>query len=1723
MNSSRMRIRQLPIATFRIVFILLAIIFSSHAVHAADFGLEKDLQSKLEQSKKIVETARMKQKSGTATLQEATRLKSLSEDVAASHMLLKERFKVREQKVKGLNSKAKKRHQAATEGYTEALDEYLGLVDSIPKDGSIPNRTLKKLEKLLNKIVHKKTRPIIGSLPYKHLGYAAKEPATSPVVIPAYRGGAATINAEDTEATAEAPLSPEIVALAQSLNWNPVSIYEYVKNNIETEWYWGCMKGAEETLHQKSGNDCDQAALFVALLRASGYPSRYIRGTVEFFPDIEKAKNLTGVSDPARLGEFFQKAGIPYRQVMDGATIKNIQIEHVYVETFVPYSNYRGAVMDNQGKTWLALDTSIKAGGYAENQAGDILSEMSFSSMRDDYLLAVQTGTPLEYLTARINEYLLQTSPTKTYTDYLSTRTLNPEVMQILPSSLQFKETAITGEYTAIPNELIHNTIFTAKDQTNNELFSISIENYKLSNKKMLVSYEPETVEDQEIIDEYGGLDNTPGYLVRLRPVLNLEGERMIVAKDGLPMGADYTITIDLVSPAGTQSVTDTLINGNLSAIGIVSQKAVIPAPVADEQRDAGRLLYEEALNYVNRWNQAEDELASLMRVKIVRPIPTLLVVGGVIDVTYLLDQPYGGAWKGVYLDANVRAVETVRSLEFEVGSEKEKTFMQLSGLQGSVLESRIFEDDFQVGSISTAKLFGVANSQQSQIPVLTIDQISQIPVLLDENIKTDISAAISDGLIIKIPVDVTASDPSINYENWTGTGYIKENISTGEAGYMLSGSIAGGMTAWSMDRWPAYYASRLSNPWSEIAIYDSSSATFIQKITATDMQKGIAGKSLEQSLQVVVFDQSARTVANASVTFTVKKGAGTLVNGSSMATSLTVTTNPCGIASVTLILGQNISDNGILVQGNPNNEQVGENIVDAALPSGTAIAVPFSAYGFPGTPDHIHTSDSPDGVTSLSSILSFAGFVSVVVEDVYHNPISNLAMDFHVGDATENSGLPYCNDPTAAPQKTYLVPPGLGCLNDSPNWGQCGDTNKQALSTSTSRYGAAAQIVLGGAPDSIYPITVTCTDAKCNLSEKFTHTFRRKTLQYGNCGEGTTPPSRSLLINYSYPADSQGHSINAGKSGAEITLKAKLSALIEGQTTKNVDLACSGGTMSCENVIGSKQYQADTTDANFTSATMQLKNQSGEIYWAARILDNSGLYQESKYKLKPGVNDITITGSDSVNSTWTDMACPGTCNTKEEDTALTETATMRVYGVDITVNTLPIILLDEWGYAAADYNISYSMAPAEYTALNAYVLIYKAGNVIASIPVERNGAGWGAISRGFRFDVSNIYEVEVVVNMGTGVEIRSEKRTLQFNVLQVIFVDNQDNQRTEAQIGDDDNFVSWSTLSLKYKILPELPDSDYDWEVVKGTPTVGVHDGLGTPVVKNPDDQTSHLAKIDKTNKLIQFIPGSTDSKLVASRERAKPLAFKFNFKYKGEAIRTFDVQQSGKNTIREEYMVYSADYSNITVDNLPKHSDFDISLEQRYWKACAYNASEIPGGDNLNRLGIKLDSVALGKYSITSSYRNPFRNDTISKSMNSRHVWSDAFDLRDSKGGATTELQTEVWAKIKDLPEFGQVIIESQDPTVSRFVTNYLKGRGVKYIEGSVWFWVDQADEDPKIQYEILWSKRAGYQTIYIRWEEAGLDEPQYEDYTFKLVDWSTLVENLHAQGYPLSVWGF
>jgi hypothetical protein len=1318
------------------------------AIDAFAGDVERALSQDLSECGRIVRRMADSSRSGTPTAADIALLKKSAEAIQADRLLLTERHATLVERAATLGGKASGRQDAVSSALLKNLDDLLSRLDAI--GSNVTPSDLDALKQLLDTLVPHKSRPLLGALPYKHINYPPREPASAPVVRPAYKGGDRNVSAADTATTPEAPISKAIVDLAQSLQWNPVLIYEWVKNNVETEWYWGSMKGAEETLRQKSGNDADQAALLVALLRASNFPARYIKGTIEFFPDLDKAKNLTGLDDPAKIYTFLQKAGIPVKPVIAGGGISNFQIEHIWVEAFIPYSNYRGAVVDDQGKIWLGLDTSIKPQGYTRTKGAGVPADM-LSTLRDDYLKAVQTLSPVDYLKGKLNDSLATTQPPKTWSDLKDSATIIPDVLKIIPSSLQFPQIAITGEYQTLPDELKHKVVFTAT-AGGNELFSLTLETLRLSNSKIALRAEPETVEDQNTIDSFGGLDNTPPYLVRLRPVLTVDGERMIVAQDGLPMGGDYTLNIDIITPNGTERITSSQIAGNLSVIGVVAQKAATPAAIADTD-DAEAILHKEAIGYIDRWNSSEDDLAGLLGQSVSRPTVSIATVGAQLEVTQLMDTPHDMQWKGLFLDAGYRRIESVGR------NGNERDFMRLSALQGSILENRIFEDDLKVNSVSTAKLLqlAVTNGTTSvSIDKTTIDTI--LPQLTFDNaVKQDITDAVNQNLTVTIPQNEVA------YQNWTGIGYIKEDPATGESGWMLSGNVAGGMTAWSGEQWDSSTLQTLYDTLRNTSGVKPNTntleAVYIFKIPASDQQTGVVGKALGKQLQVKVLDNKMQPVSGASVTFSVKAGGGTLSSkGAPASTSFVATTDSSGIAKITLILGLKTTDNPIYwtTSGNSYSDQYGDNVVEVLLNNNNT-TTNFNAYGAPGALTKLRPTY---GMTLQGYFLSYAGFVAVMAEDSYGNPIANQKVTFQLGSTTVNG---VCKGKAYDTTPALLIKDGDVCINSSPTIKDAKASCKGAAATInsvTSATGIWAGVVLGGAPGATYPITA----AAVSSGKSFTAQFSPTSYDFTNCNVDA-PPKAELYMSSLMAADIYGNIINAGRSGTDISIMAKEYLITEGQKTAPETLSCSDSTLSCSKIVGDHTY---TTTTNFYGDgaialfnTVPVKN-----------LGN-GLFQ-GIYTLKPGLNTVKIEGAASYVINSMNNNCSGGCATTPTTTVSTLNAVptyIQVYGVDITIKQPLNIMLNDQGVSRNNLKVSYTINPTSYHAANALILLYKVTDQngkkyyeqIDYIPVENKGSGYGVIARGYRFDETLSYAASVVLNYGSYVQIMSDPAPIIF------------------------------------------------------------------------------------------------------------------------------------------------------------------------------------------------------------------------------------------------------------------------------------------------------------------------------------------------------------------------
>ena len=135
-------------------------------------------------------------------------------------------------------------------------------------------------------------------------------------------------SSSDLVETPEIQFTPEIRAKAQELGYKPVKIYEWIKNNIDYQPYYGSFKGAQQTLLEGAGNDFDQASLLIAMLRVSQIEARYAYGTIEVA--VEKVMNwVGGATDPRMAGAILASKGIPAKLIIVGGVPKYFQLEHV--------------------------------------------------------------------------------------------------------------------------------------------------------------------------------------------------------------------------------------------------------------------------------------------------------------------------------------------------------------------------------------------------------------------------------------------------------------------------------------------------------------------------------------------------------------------------------------------------------------------------------------------------------------------------------------------------------------------------------------------------------------------------------------------------------------------------------------------------------------------------------------------------------------------------------------------------------------------------------------------------------------------------------------------------------------------------------------------------------------------------------------------------------------------------------------------------------------------------------------------------------------------------------------------------------------------------------------------------------------------------------------------------------------------------------------------------
>ncbi|MBU0673009.1 MAG: alpha/beta hydrolase [Proteobacteria bacterium] len=659
----------------------------------------------------------------------------------------------------------------------------------------------------------------------------------------------------------------------------------------------------------------------------------------------------------------------------------------------------------------------------------------------------------------------------------------------------------------------------------------------------------------------------------------------------------------------------------------------------------------------------------------------------------------------------------------------------------------------------------------------------SELPGLaLPDNISEDITNAVWLGQRVIIPPYEST------FEDWLGYGYIKEDPETGEAGYMLAGMIAGGMSALNPDRWPDQpdYADAFTHPFQGEINWNSAEAVELMVLAPSEWQEGEAGKQLPHPLQVIARDAKQRPVAGLFIHFQVLAGGGAL-------SDTLVFTDRNGIASVNLTLGQHISDNPTPWYSSPHSSIVGENLVDVFTVDGLRIKTPIAAFAFPGPPQKFTTEVVGD---NPGEILNWSNTIKVTVEDQYGNSVSNVPVTYVMGDAQPRST---CSQSNVSIQQGALVSITDPCMQDKiPLYGECGSKN---LSESTWDFGSAAQVILGGIPDADYPITVKAG----TLAEQIVTATSRP---FGNC-DGSSPPQYDLVLKEISLVDQFGNNINAAQVGSTMKMMTRMYFIRELGKTENKVIQCQpSGTDVCPLTIGTQEYRIDTS---FTSAAVEFDNQAA----LADANIGAGYFSLDLFAVGDvaGKRTVNITGTATTMINKVVDSCDNrtTCTYQiVESPPATITITKDIYAVDIELPQKEYIIpVNADGYALVDTLINYTIKPAEYTAGTAMVEIAKINangdyENFRYLDSERSGNGFVTLARGFRFQPDTEYVARVVLNKGSdAVEIVSNIMPLKPIALDLRADLNQDTIYNE----DDPQ----ETMGLGLVVPVNIDDDDSD------------------------------------------------------------------------------------------------------------------------------------------------------------------------------------------------------------------------------------------------------------------------------------------------------------------------
>ena len=240
--------------------------------------------------------------------------------------------------------------------------------------------------------------------------------------------------------------------LAEALENDPLRIYQYVRNHFEYVPYFGFLKGPYLTLHERSGNDFDQSALLIELLRAANISARFQFGTVTVSSvvDVQAVANWLGTdADLELIAQTFAQGGVPV-----ALTDSSVSFNHVWVEATI---NQQAVLLDPAFKPSTRYSSIDLTAAMKYTEAGvlaaadGVQTGISISGMKLDAL-----GDYLEQRATNLQNYLKSHHPNDRVEDVLGGFKIVQDNSENLPASLPLAVIGTPLVWDTVPANYMH-------------------------------------------------------------------------------------------------------------------------------------------------------------------------------------------------------------------------------------------------------------------------------------------------------------------------------------------------------------------------------------------------------------------------------------------------------------------------------------------------------------------------------------------------------------------------------------------------------------------------------------------------------------------------------------------------------------------------------------------------------------------------------------------------------------------------------------------------------------------------------------------------------------------------------------------------------------------------------------------------------------------------------------------------------------------------------------------------------------------------------------------------------------------------------------------------------------------------------------------------------------------------------------------------------------------